>query len=150
MTNDDKCDIEKIDLILKKNNIDFKDLNDVSELMKSEFWMEACIRENDIFYNYLISSNKADGFVTPIRNESCDLSLGTHTHPENMEKGYKGVSKPSIADVSFGVEKLLDQYDPMAFFCTQGIKDKKIKCIGNIKKIGCSEDNKIIEFESEI
>ncbi len=150
MANEEKCGIEKIESILKKNNIDFKDLNDVSELMNSEFWMESCIEEGDIFTKYLISSNKTVEFVTPIRNNLCDVSLGTHTHPENIKKGYEGISEPSIDDKSFGIEKLLDSDDPMIAFCTQGIKDKKIKCKSNLKKIGCSEEDIIIDFESRI
>lgn len=150
MINEEKCGIEKIESILKKNNNDFKDLNYVSEIMKSEFWMESCIGEDDKFTKYLISSNKADEFVTPIRNNLCDVSLGTHTHPENIKKGYEGVSEPSIPDKIFSVEKLLDPDDPMVAFCTQGIKDKKIKCNYNLKKIGCSEDDKIIDLESLI
>ena len=147
---EEKCGKEKIESILKKNISDFKDLNYVSEIMRSEFWMESCIGKDDKFTKYLISSNKTDGFVTPMRNKLCDISLGTHTHPENIKKGYEGVSEPSIPDKIFSIEKLLDPYDPMVAFCTQGIKDKKIKCGYNLKKIDCSEDDRIFDLESII
>lgn len=150
MTEEDDCSIKKIKSIINKNRDDFLDLNEISEIIHSEVWMEPCIDDNRNLNDFTISSNKSDDFVRPIRNPLCDISLGSHTHPKNLSKGYLGISEPSLPDLSFGVEKLLDSDDPLAVFCTQGIADEKIKCIFNPRKIGCSEEDDVLEYESEL
>ena len=148
MNDEEKCGIGKAESILKKNNTDFDDLIAISDIIESEVWMEPCIDEDYKFQDDLITSNKSDDFVVPIRNDKCKISIGTHTHPENLIKGYEGISVFSPRDKVFGITKLLDSGDPMALFCVQGLNDDKIKCMINLKKLDCSAKDKIIEFDA--
>ena len=150
MPNDEECVIDKMNQIFERNKRDLQDLNEISRIINSEFYMEPCLDDNGDFNRHVINSNKSDGFVTPQRNLFCDSSLATHTHPKNVSKGFLGISEPSPPDISFGVEKLLDPNDSLAVFCTQGLEDDRVKCLINPRKLDCSDKDDIIEFESDL
>jgi len=144
------CLIEKLQKIFQNeyNQKDLKDLNLISKnLDNSEVWMETCLVK-DQFQGYSIYSDKSDESVTPIRLQGCTSSFGSHTHPKNLEKRYKGVSEFSQNDKIFADEKLLDSEDSLSAFCVQGLEDDKIKCRINSKKMTCSDED--IIFEAKI
>ena len=143
------CLIERLNKIFQneENQRDLKDLYLISKnLDNSEVWMETCLVK-DQFQDYSIYSDKSDESVTPIRLQGCTSSLGTHTHPKNLGKGFKGISEFSQVDEIFADQKLLAPEDSLSTFCIQGLEDDKIKCRINSKKMNCSYEDNIFETE---